>query len=158
MRITRTQTLRRRALPLALALAVGASGCGGGGNNNSNGLDHNDPKAVAKAYYDTYYSCGEQGAGLRWDLQMHTGGSRAEDIAAERNKGCRPTRLPAIQTFQGASRGPDIAVVGVRNPDACTPATDTVVLLRSTSGWKIDVGQSNFGPSNSLCFKHGSTH
>ncbi len=146
-------------LPLVVALAATMTGCGGRDANGSGGLDRNDPKAVAKAYYETFYDCGERGAGLRWDLQVRVPDDRprSQDIADERHEGCRPARVPAVQVALGQKQN-DLAVVQVDNPDACTPGAATLILLRRPDGWKVDRDKSNFGPDDYVCAANGSTH
>ena len=146
---------------LVLALVVGVAGCGGGNGSGGDGggLDHDDPEAVAKAYYASFYDCGEHGAGLRWDLQVRgpEDWPRTRDLAAERARGCRPVPVPAIEVALGRTQN-DVAIVAVDNPDGCTPGQATLALVRQSGGWKVDRSQSQYpGDDTSVCVAHGST-
>lgn len=149
---------RTSLLAVALALPLAVCGCGGGGGDTPGGLDRNDPEAVARAYIATYYDCGDKGAGLRWDLEIHEGGedepTRAEALAGERQDGCRPTRVPTVQTFLGGSRG-DISEVVIVNPDACEPDKVILTMARGAGG---DYSVQHGGDyDDSACVRHGST-
>jgi len=130
---------RRILLAVALALPLAVSACGGD-NGPGGGLDRNDPEAVARAYIESYYDCGDRGAGLRWDLQLHDGGeiTRADVIASEQREGCRPTRVPDVETVRGVTDG-EVTRIGVINPDACPRRGDLVlVLVRDSDGYKVE--------------------
>lgn len=148
----------RALLAVALALPLAVSGCGGD-DNGPGGLDRNDPEAVARAYVAALYDCGARGAGLRWDLRVHDDPAneqtREEAVASERDDGCRPTRVPDIQTVraQGQPGSGDVANVGIINPDACPSQDDQVlVLVRIEGGWAVQ--DSHGDPS---CVRNGST-
>lgn len=146
---------RRILLAVALALPLAVSACGGD-NAPGGGLDRNDPEAVARAYVAALYDCGDRGAGLQWDLEVHDNPaneqSRDEVLAGERENGCSPTRVPNIQTIRGQTQG-DVTRVGIANPDACDSQSDLVlVLVRSDAGWAI---QDSNGDAS--CVKNGST-
>jgi len=146
---------RRILLAVALALPLAVSACGGD-NGPGGGLDRNDPEAVARAYIAALYDCGDRGAGLQWDLSVQNdpanGQTRDEVLAGERDQGCRPTRVPDIQTIRGQTQG-DVTRVGIANPDACDSQSDLVlVLVRADAGWLV---QDSNGDAS--CVKHGST-
>lgn len=153
---------RPRIATLAVALALPLAVLGCGSDDGDGGLDRNDPEAVARAYYETFYDCGDRGAGLQWDLEFHDGGegeiSREDAIASERKDGCRPTRVPRIQTVRGGTRG-DVTEVLVTNSDSCEPFEATMVLVKSGDGWLVHTGESRLDRDGtaSVCVRNGST-
>jgi hypothetical protein len=128
---------RRLTIGVAFAAAVTLAGCGA---DDPAGVDRRDPESVARAYYLTYYDCGEQGAGLRYDLSTspYRDWSRATYLKLERNAGCRPGHAPAIDARLDA-RQRDRAVITIRGNHIST----TLTLVRLDTGeWKVDTSES----------------
>lgn len=156
-------TLVAVALALPLAVAACGGGDGKGDDGPAGGLDRSNPEAVSRAYLATYYDCGDQGAGLRWDLEQHSGGadttSKAEELAIEREDGCRPTKVPPVQTARGQSSG-DFTAVLVTNPDFCGDDEGQIVLVRTSEGWLVDTGRTQLNSedgSSAACVETGSS-
>ncbi|MCA1699626.1 MAG: hypothetical protein LC790_12300 [Actinobacteria bacterium] len=147
----------RTLLAVALGLPLAVLGCGGD-DNGPGSLDRNDPEAVARAYIATYYDCGDRGAGLRWDLELHDGGeleiSREDAVADERQEGCRPSRTPEVKTFRGGSRG-ELTEIFVTNPDACNSERISLVMVQDDEGYKVDPAESDLDAAD--CVRTGST-
>jgi len=96
-----SSSCRRRCLLVviaALSTVVPVVGCGGGDEDGAKviqGVDTSDPAAVVEAFERSMYSCGEKGAGLRYDLTVpdQREGSREAAIRDELESGCRPRRV-----------------------------------------------------------------
>ena len=128
---------RHSMLPLALAAAVALGACGGEGQS---------PEEVARAYYEARYDCGEEAAGRTYDLITGTRSGKSRDqyvrdvVAEERAEGCRPERVPEVQTFE-VSKEADQAIVDVRLENAPDGERGgRIRLLKSDDAWKVDTG------------------
>ena len=122
------------ALSLAAGLALGA--CGGG--------EDQSPEEVARAYYEARYDCGEESARRMFDLTTGARSGRSRDefvrdvVEQERAEGCRPERVPEIQTFE-VSKASDQAIVEVRLENAPDGRRGgRIRLLKTDDGWKGD--------------------
>jgi hypothetical protein len=133
--------IRLTALALAqlLALALALAACGG-----DDGIDMEDPRAVAQAWRESAFGCGEEGEGRAYDLEIHKPGdpSRDERLRAERRDGCKPQRLPEFRV-SGAERE-DMAIVRLSHSDEPESYSEpeTIVLLRDGDEWKVDPDRS----------------
>ena len=97
-----------RALTAILILAVsGAAACGGDG-----GIDPEDPEAVAEALARASFACGEDGAGVIYDLILpaqRAPATRDAALSEQRREGCVPKPIPddlhvALTTRRGDFR------------------------------------------------------
>lgn len=120
----------------AALVALGFTGCGGGGGPGGDGTD---PEAVANAYMESLYRCGERGAGVRAELAYPE--SAAEDLrreAAEEERpgDCKEQKPKEFQTARVPSREPGIpAVVEVSNEDC--PGGE-VPMIKAEGRWLVD--------------------
>lgn len=126
-----------RPLVLALAAALALGACGG---------DERSPEEVARAYFQARYDCGDEAAGRTYDLITGTRSGKSRDqyvrdvVAEERAEGCRPERVPQIDTFEVSHEG-DQAIVEVRLQDAPDGERGgRIRLLNTDDGWKVDTG------------------
>lgn len=118
----------------ALAAAV-LIGCGGATSPRSD-----DPKSVARAYYEAAYACGENGAGRQFDLSTspRRDWTRDEYLAFQQRHGCQPQPVPPAQ----------IALVK-KQRDAALVEVDTatgpghLVLVNIDGVWKVDTSRSD---------------
>jgi hypothetical protein len=122
-----------------LALALALTACGG-----DDGIDMSDPKAVAQAWRETDYGCGEEGVGRAYDLEIHKPGdpSREKRLRDERRDGCKPQRLPEFRVAAGERE--DVAIVRLSHSDEPESYNEpeTIVLIRDGDEWKVDPDRS----------------
>ena len=130
----RTTTTRTRITAAAAFAALAIAGCGGGG-----GADRSDPEAVAKAFVESFYGCGEDGAGVRADLAYPADAAeehRAEASQEERPGGCEPQETRELTTALLPLPEPGIAVaVEVSNED-CNEGE--VPMIEVNGLWYVD--------------------
>lgn len=121
----------------ALAITVGAitlAGCGGG--SGPGGVDMEDPVAVATAYYEAWFGCGEEGGGAQWDLRASNGISREKALSDDKGRGCRPIKPPELVGNIAAEEGEQV-LVALRSPN--DPDVDKqMVLAKQVDVWKVE--------------------
>lgn len=126
---------RRLTLALALLTPLALAGCGG--------VDRDDPVAVAVAYAESYYRCGDDGAGARWEITVPSSAddTRERELETERRDGCTPRDVPEI-TGMVDERESGVQIVTVF--DASAPASAQrqvpIGLVNTDDGWKVDPG------------------
>jgi hypothetical protein len=134
-------------IPITSLMCAALAGVGCGTNdagvaNTSSALDRADPQAVARAYYNTFYDCGERGAGLRYDLSTspERDWTRATYLRLEREDGCSDTTPPTVDPqLVDPDLDDEITRVVLRGHHILLP----LILVRFDSGeWKVDTSNS----------------
>ncbi len=115
-------------MPLALLLL--ATGCDGQAGE--------DPRDVARAFWEASFHCGEDGVGRMHELLLRPTEPSAALLSAEDAAGCRPQPVPEADAFLLVHRR-DVAIVELRVAGA--PAR-RFRLLRTPDGWRVDGGGS----------------
>ena len=130
--------LRRTFLVALVALAGGLTACGGSSAPNAKivqGINTDDAHAVAKAWKEAQYRCGEEGSGLAWDLDYQPGKSRQEFLDSEKKSGCVPRAVPQIDVILSTQQGDAVSaqIVVVGDPDKSV----RVNLVHTEKGWRV---------------------
>lgn len=133
----RTARDRTRITAAAALAALAIAGCGG--DDTEEGLDTSDPEAVAKAFVESFYGCGEDGAGVRADLGYPAEAAaehRAEAAQEETPGGCEPQETKELTTALLPNPEPGIAFgVEVSNED-CNEGE--VPMIEVDGRWYVD--------------------
>lgn len=128
-------TRNRAALTLAIG-AITLTGCGGGGGSGPGNVNLEYPVAVATAYYEAWFRCGEEGGGAQWDLRASNGISREKALSDDKERGCRPVKPPELVGNIAAEEGEQV-LVSLRSPS--DPDVDEkMVLVKQEDDWKVD--------------------
>lgn len=147
----------RRVLAWIIVVALGLTSCGGGGDDDQGsggGLNRSSPVAVAKAFAESRYRCGERGAGLRAQLVYPP--AEAEEHRKEAAEeaapgGCQEKPVPDILAVQVPGEGKFPILVEVSNSVDCTKPSK-IPLIQIEGRWFVD--QREFNP-DLLCFRFG---
>ena len=129
-----------RATALILLLAVVLASCGGSDKPNVT-----DPRDVARAYVEAKFDCGDEGAGLRYDLSTSPNRewSRERYITIERRNGCRREPTPQLRVALVQPPNGDVAVVQVVGNEEARAYE--LMLVRVDGAWKVDTSRSRSG-------------
>lgn len=102
-------------------------------------MDRSTPEAVAEAYIESKYSCGEQGAGVRAQLVYPENKAQAHRDEVEKEEapgGCTPEEVQETTTARVPSREPGIpAVVEVSNAEC---GTAEIPMIKVDGVWLVD--------------------
>lgn len=121
---------------LALLLSVVFAACGGGGDDTSEAPDTDDPVAVAVAYYNAWYGCGDEGKARQWELRASNSSTREEALQEDQEDGCVPARPPEVEGFIAEEQGEQVAV-SLRAPSDA--GIDQLMVLVELEGeWRVD--------------------
>lgn len=113
---------------MLLVLLLLATGCSG------QALE--DPRDVARAFWEASFRCGEEGIGRMHGLLLRPAESKAALLSTERAAGCHPRPVPKADAFLLVQRS-DVALVELRVAGA---TARRFRLLRTPSGWRVDGG------------------
>ena len=116
------------------AVAISAAGCGGGGS----GIDTSDPEAVAKAYVESFYRCGADGAGVRARYaypETAAAEHREQQREEEEPGGCTTRPVTPITTTRRPGAQGVAVVVEVSSEDCRVTA---IPMVEVDGSWLVD--------------------
>lgn len=132
------------AVALAFAVAAAGGGCGGD-DQEVHGVDTDDPRAVAEAVKRAVYNCGEDGAGLLWDLRLPSQNrvSRQQALQNSQERGCRPEAPPRFDVIETARQGDQVGFeITSTDPESGRSQREEVVVVQTDDGYRFDGEQT----------------
>lgn len=110
-------------------------------------LDASDPEQVVRAMFSAEFRCGDEGAGLQYDLALPVQRGRAtreEQLKWEKRNGCSPRPVPRFNAVRGSTTGArTFYEVHFVNPESPDDDSALMVVVQSQGRWWWDIVATN---------------